>query len=43
MNFSNKDTENWKILYKVGTKEDKSTKAIEDKIDKFITTDNGKD
>jgi hypothetical protein len=42
MNFSNKDTENWKILYKVGTKEDKSTKAIEDKIDKFITTDNGK-
>jgi tetratricopeptide (TPR) repeat protein len=42
MNFSSKDTENWKIIYKVGIKEDKSTKAIEDKIDKFITTDKGK-
>jgi tetratricopeptide (TPR) repeat protein len=42
MNFSEKGTENWKILYKVGTKEDKRTKAIEDKIDKLITTDNGK-
>jgi hypothetical protein len=42
MNFSNKDTENWKIFIKLERKEDKSTKAIEDKIDKFITT-NGKD
>jgi hypothetical protein len=42
MNFSSKDTENWKIIYKVGIKEDKSTKVIEDKIDKFITTDKGK-
>jgi tetratricopeptide (TPR) repeat protein len=41
MDFSAKDTKNWKILYKVATKEDKSTKIIEDKIKKFITTDNG--
>jgi len=41
MDFNAKDTKNWKILYKVATKEDESTKAIEDKIKKFITTDNG--
>lgn len=41
MAFNSKDTKNWKILYKVAAKEDKSTKAIEDKIKKFITTVNG--
>ena len=41
MDFNAKDTKIWKILYKVATKEDESTKAIEDKIKKFITTDNG--
>jgi hypothetical protein len=42
MDFTAKDTKNWKILYRVVAKEDKSTKAIEDKIKKFITTENGK-
>ncbi len=41
MDFNTKDTKNWKILYRVTTKEDNSTKAIEDKIKKFITTNNG--
>ncbi|MFT5714191.1 MAG: tetratricopeptide (TPR) repeat protein [Flavobacterium sp.] len=40
--FNGKDTENWKILFKVATKDDKSTKAVEDRIKKFITTANGK-
>ncbi len=41
MDFNAKDTKNWKILYRVTTKEDKSTKAIEDIIKKFNTTTNG--
>lgn len=41
MDFSAKDTENWKIIYRVTTKEDKNTKAIEDKVKKFITTTSG--
>ncbi|SHM89343.1 type IX secretion system periplasmic lipoprotein PorW/SprE [Flavobacterium xinjiangense] len=40
MNFNTTDTKNWKILYKVGTREDKNTKAIEDKIKKFNTVEN---
>jgi tetratricopeptide (TPR) repeat protein len=40
MNFNKTDTKSWKILYKVGAREDKSTKAIEDKIQKFITDEN---
>jgi hypothetical protein len=40
MNFSSTDTKNWKILYKVGKLEDKSTKALEDKIKKFIASEN---
>jgi tetratricopeptide (TPR) repeat protein len=39
MNFNTTDTKNWKILYKVGTREDKNTKAIEDKIKKFNTVE----
>jgi tetratricopeptide (TPR) repeat protein len=35
--FSDKDTGKWKIIYKVATKEDKSTVAIEDKIKEFIS------
>lgn len=40
MNFSTTDTKNWKILYKVGKREDKNTKALEDKIKKFIDSEN---
>jgi tetratricopeptide (TPR) repeat protein len=40
MNFNTTDTKNWKILYKVGSREDKNTKAIEEKIKKFITVEN---
>lgn len=40
MNFSVVDTKNWKILYKVGKLEDKSTKALEDKIKKLIASEN---
>ena len=40
MNFSSADTKNWKILYKVGKLEDKSTKALEDKIKKFFASEN---
>lgn len=39
MNFTTKDTQNWKILYKVGKQDDKNTKAFEDKIKKFIATE----
>jgi len=39
MNFNSTDTKNWKILYKVAKKEDKNTKALEDKIKKFITNE----
>jgi tetratricopeptide (TPR) repeat protein len=37
INFSDKDTGKWKIIYEVATKEDKSTVAIEDKIKEFIS------
>jgi tetratricopeptide (TPR) repeat protein len=40
MNFSSTDTKNWKVLYKVGKLEDKNTKALEDKIKKFIGSEN---
>ena len=40
MNFNTTDTKNWKILYKVGSREDKNTKAIEEKIKRFITVEN---
>ena len=40
MNFTTIDNKNWKILYKVGKLEDKTTKALEDKIKKFITNEN---
>ena len=40
MNFNTTDTKNWKILYKVGTREDKNTKVIEEKIKKFNTVEN---
>ena len=40
MNFSTVDTKNWKVLYKVGKLEDKSTKALEDKIKKFMGSEN---
>ncbi|MBC7847601.1 MAG: tetratricopeptide repeat protein [Flavobacterium sp.] len=40
MNFSSADTKNWKILYKAGKPEDKNTKALEDKIKKFIASEN---
>ena len=40
MNFTTAESKNWKVLYKVSQKEDKSTKALEDKIKKFITSEN---
>lgn len=40
MYFTTTDTKNWKILYKVGKPEDKNTKALEDKIRKFIASEN---
>ena len=40
MNFNTTDTKNWKILYKVGSREDKNTKAIGEKIKRFITVEN---
>jgi tetratricopeptide (TPR) repeat protein len=40
MNFNTADAKNWKILFKVGSREDKNTKAIEEKIKKFITVEN---
>jgi len=40
MKFNAIDTKNWKIIYKVGKLEDKSTKALEDKIKKFIASEN---
>jgi tetratricopeptide (TPR) repeat protein len=40
MNFSSTDTKNWKILYKVAKHEDKNTIALEEKIKKFIASEN---
>ncbi|SHF85617.1 protein involved in gliding motility SprE [Flavobacterium fluvii] len=40
MNFSPVDTKNWKVLFKVGKFEDKNTKVLQDKIKKFISSEN---
>jgi len=40
MNFTTTDAKNWKILYKVGKREDKNTKALEEKIKRFIASEN---
>jgi hypothetical protein len=40
--FSTVDKKNWKILYKVGSRADKNTKTIEDKLKLFITNENFK-
>lgn len=40
MNFTTAESKNWKILYKVGKKDDKATKALEEKIKKFNTVEN---
>jgi tetratricopeptide (TPR) repeat protein len=40
MNFSSADSKNWKILYKVTPNDDKKRKTIEDKIKKFIASEN---
>jgi hypothetical protein len=39
MNFTTTDTKNWKLLYKVGKSDDKNTKALEEKIKKFIASE----
>jgi tetratricopeptide (TPR) repeat protein len=39
-NFSDVDNKNWKILYKAISREDKTTKAIEEKIKLFIAGEN---
>jgi tetratricopeptide (TPR) repeat protein len=40
MNFATADSKNWKILYRVGKKEDKNTLVLEEKIKKFIKDEN---
>lgn len=40
MDFNTVETNNWKILYKVGKKEDNDTKALEEKIKKFFKENN---
>jgi hypothetical protein len=40
MSFNTTDTKNWKILYKVGNREDKNTKVIEEKLKKLMTDEN---
>lgn len=40
MNFTTAESKKWKIIYKVGIKEDKAIKALEDKIKKFIANEN---
>ncbi|MFV5684909.1 tetratricopeptide repeat protein [Flavobacterium sp. GB2R13] len=39
-NFSTVDAKNWKIIYKAISREDKTTKAIEEKIKLFIASEN---
>jgi tetratricopeptide (TPR) repeat protein len=39
-NFSTVDAKNWKIIYKAAAREDKTTKAIEEKIKMFIASEN---
>lgn len=38
--FTTNDTKNWKILYKVGKKDDNNRKALEEKIKKLIGSEN---
>ena len=40
MGFTTNDTKNWKILYKVAKRDDNNTKVLEEKIKKFITSEN---
>jgi hypothetical protein len=40
MNFTTTDTKNWKIIYKVGARDDKNSKTLEEKIKKFIAEEN---
>ena len=40
MRFNSADTKNWKILYKVGKQDANGTKALEEKIKKFIASEN---
>ena len=37
LDFTTTDTKNWRVLYKVAVSEEKSTKIIEEKIQKFMT------
>lgn len=38
--FTTTDTKNWKILYKIGNNDEKSTKVLEEKIKKLIGSEN---
>ena len=40
LEFVTTESNSWKILYQVGTREDKNTKEIEEKIKKFIASEN---
>ena len=40
IDFESADTNNWKILYKVASREDESTKKLEGKLKKFIAVRN---
>ncbi len=40
MNFTTSECKHWKILYKVGQQADKATKNLEDKIKKFMASEN---
>jgi tetratricopeptide (TPR) repeat protein len=40
MELNTTDSNNWKILYRVGSREDTNTKAIEEKIKMFIAAEN---
>jgi hypothetical protein len=39
MELNTTDSNNWKILYRVGSREDKNTKAIEEKIKMFVAAE----
>ena len=43
MDFNSVETNNWKILYKVGNKEDNDTKALDEKLKKFFKVNNFKE
>ncbi|MGO4905363.1 tetratricopeptide repeat protein [Flavobacterium sp. W20_MBD1_R3] len=40
MEFKTTDSNNWKILYRVGTRDDKNTKILEEKIKLFVENEN---